>query len=111
VQPGDVEGLLDRHRHAVQRPQVAAAGERLVGRGGLRQRRLPPQLDHGVHLGVDGVDPRQQPLGQLARGELAAAQPLCHLGRGRDQDLVHASAPLGQRLANIARPGVPPDTV
>jgi hypothetical protein len=90
MQSGDVEAVLDRHGDAVQRSGVVAAGDRIVGDGRFPQRGLAPKLHDGVQRGVNGFDPREQHLGQLARGELLATNRLCRVGRRLEQQrLVH----------------------
>src|SRR5215217_7146057 len=92
VQSGDVEAVLDRHGHAVQRACGVATGGRFVGGDRLLQCGLAPELYDSVQRRVDGFDPREQQLGQLARGELPAAQRLRRIGRRLKQCLVHVSA-------------------
>jgi hypothetical protein len=72
----------------VQRPELATRGGRLVSRRRLRQGLLAAQLDHGVQHRVDGSDPGQQGLGQLAGGELPAAQQPGDVGRRADQEFL-----------------------
>ena len=73
VQPGDVERLLDRHRHAVQQPGPLAARDGLVGGRRLPQRGLAAQLHDRVQLRIDSIDPAQHQLGQLAGTDLPPA--------------------------------------
>ncbi len=94
VQPGHVEAVLDRHGHAVQQSHVIAAGDRLVGRGRLPQGRLAADLDHGVQLWVDRIDPGEQHLGQLARRCLPAAEHSCRIDCRLQQRCVHERGPL-----------------
>ena len=67
--------VLDRDRHAEQRPLVAGAAAR-VGLVGLGERALGDDHAEGVQLGVEPLDPLQVELDQLARGDLAAAHQL-----------------------------------
>jgi hypothetical protein len=87
VQPGDVERLLDRHRHAVERPHRLAARNGLVGGGRLLQGRLTHQFDDCIQGCVDGIDPAKDQFGQLAGADLFVAD---HRGRGGGR--------LGERL-------------
>ncbi len=103
VQPGDVEALLDRDRHAEQR-RPGARGHRPVRLGGLPQRRLGAQLDHRVQPGVDGGDPGQQQLGQLPGGDLPAAEQVRRIARGPEQRLAHRSTSPG-RVAGSPKAG------
>ena len=69
-QPGDVERLLDRHRHPVQGPPDLAPRQRLVRRPGAPAR--PVRVEHH-----DGVEVRVEPLGpcQVELQKLQAADP------------------------------------
>ena len=69
---GDVAVVLDRDRDAQQRPGIARPGAR-VGLVGLGQRALVEGDAIGVERRVEPPDPLQVQLGQLARGDLAAA--------------------------------------
>jgi hypothetical protein len=59
--------VLDRHRHAVERPERAAAPERGGRLPRFGQRRLARQRDVRVHMRVDRVDPGQDGLHDLER--------------------------------------------
>ena len=72
---GDVAVVLDRHRHAEQRPLVAALGAG-VGLVGLGQRALGERHAVGVELRVEPRDALEVQLGELARRDLAAADQL-----------------------------------
>jgi hypothetical protein len=47
----------------MERSRSSAGGDHFVGGGRLLQRRLTPQLDHGIHCGIDGIDACEQRLG------------------------------------------------
>ena len=70
--PADVDVLLDRDRHAVQRADVAAAGDGSIGVVG-RGDGLGEEGDDGVEVAVDGVDASEQGVEDLA----AASPPAC----------------------------------
>jgi hypothetical protein len=70
----DVEALLDRHRYAVQRPDLATCRDRAIRLGRCLHRVFHSSLDHRVHDAVAtgqstagvGRDPREHSLGHLA---------------------------------------------
>jgi hypothetical protein len=64
---------------------------RLVGRYCFLQCRLAPELYDSVQRRVDGFDAREQHLGELARGNLLAAQHSSRISRRLQQWLVHVS--------------------
>ena len=70
--PADVDVLLDRDRHAVQRADVAAAGDGAIG-GISRGDGLGQEGDDGVEVAVDGVDASEQGVEDLAAGRLLLA--------------------------------------
>ena len=72
--------VLDRDRHAQQRPRVACAGA-AVGLPRLGPRALGEHHPVGVEQRVQALDPLEVELDQLARGDLAAADEL-GLARG-----------------------------
>jgi hypothetical protein len=84
MQTGDVQALLDSDRNAMQRPRR----RRSVGRLGLTEGLLGPQLDNRVQRRIDGVDPVQDRFGQLARGNLAGRD-----GSSRSARRAHDSPP------------------
>jgi hypothetical protein len=56
VQPGDVEALLNRHRHAVQAAERGLCGDGLVSRSRLVQRLLRPEFDDRVDGWINRLD-------------------------------------------------------
>ena len=72
-QARDVEGLLDRHGDAEQRPALAG-GQRLVGLRRRRPRPLEIAHDHGVDAPVQGLDARNGVIGQLHGRDLPRRQ-------------------------------------
>ncbi len=72
-QSGDVEGFLDRHRHAEERPALAPrqCGVRFLSR-------LPGAREiahrHSVEIAVKSLDPGDELVGQLERGDLSVRQ-------------------------------------
>ncbi len=66
VQFGD-KAALDSHGYAVQWAGAVAAGDRFIGGDRFLQCSLAPELYESVQRGVEGFDPREQHLGQLAR--------------------------------------------
>ena len=79
-QAGHVERLLHRHRHAEQRPLVAARQRRVGGPGGL-SRTLEVAHDDGIDRGVAALDARDQVIGEFERREPPPAQALGELSR------------------------------
>ena len=88
---GDVVGVLDRHRQAVQRTPILAAPKRLVGRARARPRPLDVEMDDGVEGAVEPLDARQIVLQQLQATDLAPLDPLCQPVGGREGDVVHVA--------------------
>jgi hypothetical protein len=93
--PRDVETVLDRHRHPMQRP--APLGRQRVGSVCLCQGVFGADLDHCVDLRV-GRDPREELLRHLARRDLTCADPLrdlsgCEHATGLRSDTVSESTP------------------
>ena len=68
----DVVGVLERERQPVQRPDLGAGRQRLVGRRGARPGPLLVERDDRVELGVALGDPGQVQVEQLARRDLPA---------------------------------------
>jgi hypothetical protein len=79
----DVGVVLDRHRHAEQRPLLARAHARLCLRR-LRERALGEHNAERVQLRIDAGDPLEIGLDQLARRDGAGADELC-LARDRSE--------------------------
>ncbi len=63
----DVDQVLERDRHAVQRPDRMAGADRLVGRLGGEPRVVGIDLDKGVQLRVVRRDAREQRLDDIDR--------------------------------------------
>jgi hypothetical protein len=66
--------ILDRDRHAVQRPARAAGSGLGIARGGIRQRPLGRQGGVALELGIEAGDAVEERPGRLHRGELARLQ-------------------------------------
>ncbi len=92
---GDVDVVLDRDRHAEQRPHVAraAAAVRLVGGG---ERLLAEHDAERVQQRVEPGDPRQEELHQFARGDLAGGDQVGVAGEAGEGEVVavHSAADL-----------------
>ncbi|MNI57739.1 hypothetical protein D3C73_1128210 [compost metagenome] len=71
-----VDVVLDRHRYAVQRAQVQALGEQLVGLARLGQRHGRIDMNEGVQGRIQALDAVQGCLGQLDARQAARAQAL-----------------------------------
>lgn len=106
-QAGDVEAVLEGHRHAVQRTQGLPALEGGISLDGLLSGPVRVQRHHGVEHWVVRGDPREVGFQRLDRGHLAAAQPASQLGRRQFGDGRHAVTPpraLGSRVAKSSTP-------
>ena len=73
AQAGRLERILDRHRHAVERPPQIAARERGVGVPGAAASAGLVQRADGVQRRVMARDAREMELDQLVRGDAARA--------------------------------------
>jgi len=87
---GDLDPVLDRERHAVQRPERLAAHERLVQLAGPCTSCVRFQLRDGVQLGIDGLDAGEAGVNGLERGEAALADGAGDLGGGEGGDVSHS---------------------
>ena len=67
-QAPDVEEVLRGVGDAVERTQVLAAPEGVLGRARLGERALAGHRDEGVQAAVEGRDPLEQRLGQARPG-------------------------------------------
>jgi hypothetical protein len=85
-----VEGLLHRHRQAVQRAPQLAARQRRVGLAGALQGTVEVTHHDGIDQAVMALDARQEVLQQLNRGKLAAAQAQGQIGGAEVGDVVHS---------------------
>ena len=81
--PGRLVQILDRQRHAAERP-VGQLGSR------RRPRLLGADGDEGVQLGVEPLDPAEVQLDQLRGGDLAAPDEIGLLDRRQEGELVHS---------------------
>ncbi len=72
---GHVDAVLDRDRHAEQRPLLPRLQPRL-GLLGFEQRLLGEDDAKGVQLRIEARDPVQAELHQLARGETSPARTI-----------------------------------
>ncbi len=75
----DVEQVLDRDRHAVQRTAVVAGGQLLIGLARLPQRLVGHHEDERVQPRVVGLDAAQASFGDAHRGELPRPQAAAEL--------------------------------
>lgn len=93
---GGVAGLvrvhLDRHRHAVEGPELLAGGAPAVRLVGHRQRLVGSHLHQGVESRVDRVDPREAALHHLAAGDEPRGHGVCEVGRGPTPELIGGAA-------------------
>ena len=92
-QPGDIDDVLDAHRHAMQRPAHAARGDLRLGSARGVHRGIGIQPDEGMQLRVEPLDPRQQRGQQFDRGELARGEHPRGLRRGQPVQLGHSPVP------------------
>ena len=84
-QPCDVERLLDRHRHAVQRTPAVALGQRCVGRAGAGAGALDiehrQRVDSAAQTAPQARDPAQVEIEQLQGRDLLASDLPCQFVR------------------------------
>ena len=85
-------GVLDRHRHAVQRADVVAAGQRRVGGVGGARAPVGVERDDGVERAVERFDAGQVMIQQLAARQVATADGLGQRMCGLQCDVRHANA-------------------
>ena len=105
---GDVDVVLDRDRHAEQRPLLAPSQPRL-GLLGLEQRFLGEHRAEGVELRVDPLDPLQAEAHQLGRGDLPRPHHLRLLRRSREGEVVsHGAGAIFQVSSGSGSAGAPP---
>ncbi len=83
-------GVLDGHRHAVQRADVIAARERRVGGIGGNTRAVGVERDDGVQRAVERFDAGQVVLQQLAARQVATPDGLRQRMCGLQSDVRHA---------------------
>ena len=86
---GDVERLLDRHRHAVQRAPDLAAGEGGIGFHGARSGGLGIHPDDRVQRRIEPLDPREIQVEQLQAADFFVPDHLGELRRRLERDLRH----------------------
>ncbi len=67
----EVEQILDRGRHAMQRPQRLARDDRLLGRLGCPARLVEGEVDQGRDARIARLDPRDHRIHHLDRRQLA----------------------------------------
>ena len=86
---GDVDFVLDRDRHAEQRPLLAGLQPRL-GLLGFEQRPLGEDLAEGVQLRVEALDPLQAACRTSSVGETSPARTIsaCFAGAGEGDVVV-----------------------
>ena len=89
----DVEALLDRHRHAVQRPPYLAPRQRPVGRTRAGARALEVANDDGIQGTVVLFDPGQVEVQQLQAADLFLADVGGELLGGAEGDIEHDRPP------------------
>lgn len=78
----DVEGVLDGHRDAVQRPDVITARDRPIRLLGGLERDVAVGFDNGVERGLP--DAVEEFSGQVMSRERPTADPGGHLGGGSE---------------------------
>lgn len=89
--PGDIEGVLDRDRHTVERTEARTGGDGRVRAGGLFEGLVGRDGHEGIDAAVDLRDPIQVGLYEFGRGARAPRHQLGH-GRGvqrRQVDIRH----------------------
>jgi len=69
----EVEIVLERHGHAVERAQRRAGHQPLLGLAGLAPRILEAEIDQGIEAGIARLDARDEGVDHLDRRQLAAA--------------------------------------
>ena len=89
--PGEVDDVLHRHRHPVQRTAPPAGLGLRIERARLRQRLVSQHRDPGLHLAVDCGDPREALLDERHRRQRA--------GRERGIDVADAARILDEMAA------------
>ena len=73
---GGIEDVLDRHRHAVQRPERGPLRRRSSSARACASACVGIEMDKGMHLAVDGGDPLKTGAGIVFGGHVAAGDPL-----------------------------------
>jgi len=95
---GDVDFVLDRDRHAEQRPVVPGAPPRL-GLLGFQHRLVGENLAEGVQLRIEAIDPFQRLADQLGRADFAGTHHLGLPGKPQEREIIsplrHAAILLG----------------
>lgn len=87
--PGlEVEEVLDRGRHAVELPELRAAGERLLGVARRRARVVEAEMDERVEARVARLDALDRRLEHFDGRQLAPADPSGKLRNGRVSQVV-----------------------
>ena len=83
--------ILDRHRHAVQRPDRLALGQRAIGRLGCVHRLLRRQIGEGVQPGLERRDAIEHGGRELDGRQFLGADGVDQLGRrGKAEiDVIH----------------------
>jgi hypothetical protein len=70
---GDVDVLLHGERHAVERPEVSAVGDRTISRVGRFQRLLGHDNDNGVDRAIDCLNALKVRLNDFLTGNLSGS--------------------------------------
>ena len=102
-QSRDVEGFLDRHGNAEQRPGLAARAGRVGGAGGIEAAGEIANADR-IDLGVVTLDAADRVLRQLHRGDFLCRQRRRQFGRG-----LEAPLRFGQDVLPLVRSFEPDD--
>ena len=71
-----VEQILDRERHAGERPDLLAGGDGGIDRAGFCARAVGGDVGERVQHGIVLGDPRQGGFGRIERGQLAVCYGL-----------------------------------
>jgi hypothetical protein len=91
ARPRHVDVLLDRERHAVQRPERRAGGHLRIGRTRRAARAVLEHVHDRVEGGVDVADAMQMRVDDLDPGDLASGDPARELERGQLAEFVHVN--------------------
>jgi hypothetical protein len=86
---GHRRGVLDRDRHAGERARVVG-----LDRVRRRERAVGIEMEEGVQLGLERLDPLERRFHQLPRGQLPVAYEAGELAGGSEHELGHEDASL-----------------
>ena len=97
-EPGEIEGFLDGHGQAVQRPPGLAAAEHLIGLARALARGLEVGPDDRIQRGIEALHPREVMLQQLDAADFPAAQLAGQLMGRQIGDVGQVGFPSPERL-------------